>query len=349
MSWMRDAPSSREKVIMGEPPGRHQLLMVRGEDILFSLSLDEGDTALIGRSPAAQVVLRDAEVSWMHAMVWAERGWLWVRDISSTNGTLLDGRRLKEAALVEKECLLQVGSTLLVLRPAASSLPRAVPQRLWMEDLSSGLRFPVTAAPHAFTGGAVSIACHPDGRVILSSGASPTEAEAVVGVGETFAVGGRRYRLLDDQLADPQPTDFTREQGFPYSLQEGGPGTLVLADLSSGQQHTFSSARRAEILRLLGERLLLDRAQKRAPSQQGWCDDDTLGTHIWGRGWVEGSNRLNVIVHRIRRELETGGFDHTCLEKRRGGLRLWVQRILLTGTPPRPGAGHGVGGDYDQG
>ena len=316
---------------MGEHGGTHQLVMVRGDEVLFSIRLGEGDAALIGRSPAAQVVLRDPEVSWMHAMVWVERGWLWVRDISSTNGTLINSRRLKEATLVERESQLQVGTTLLTLQPGRSS--RTVQQlRLWVEDLSSGLRFMLTDELRPLPGGLSQIRRSPEGRAMLYTPAAP-EGRAI-NIGDTFSVEGRAYRVLDELLADPEPTDYTREPGLPYALSFPADTPPVFTEITTGTRHVLSSARRGEILRFLAERLHHDRQQKASTAQQGWCDDDELGRHLWGEDWSEGSNRLNVILHRIRRELESAGLDGGCLEKRRGGLRLWVQRIQLSPAPP---------------
>jgi hypothetical protein len=50
--------------------------------------------ALVGRSQDADVVIAHDDVSRRHALVFRERGHAWIRDLSSANGTWVDGRRL---------------------------------------------------------------------------------------------------------------------------------------------------------------------------------------------------------------------------------------------------------------
>ena len=47
--------------------------------------------ALIGRSTATDVVIDIDEVSRRHALIWRERGGIYLRDLQSSNGTTLDG------------------------------------------------------------------------------------------------------------------------------------------------------------------------------------------------------------------------------------------------------------------
>jgi len=54
---------------------------------------------VIGRDPANDVQLADRRVSRVHAVVYAEDGIWKVRDINSSNGTFLDGRRVTRADL----------------------------------------------------------------------------------------------------------------------------------------------------------------------------------------------------------------------------------------------------------
>jgi hypothetical protein len=49
--------------------------------------------ALIGRSAEADVVIERDEISRRHALLWRERGNLWLRDLHSSNRTSVDGSR----------------------------------------------------------------------------------------------------------------------------------------------------------------------------------------------------------------------------------------------------------------
>jgi EAL domain-containing protein (putative c-di-GMP-specific phosphodiesterase class I) len=55
----------------------------------------------IGRRPDAELVLRSPRVSHLHAELHESKGVLWLRDLDSTNGTLVNGRRLVGACPVE--------------------------------------------------------------------------------------------------------------------------------------------------------------------------------------------------------------------------------------------------------
>ncbi|MGW1373735.1 FHA domain-containing protein [Streptomyces sp. NPDC002446] len=53
----------------------------------------------VGRDPQSEVVLKDARVSWHHAVLRAEAGHWMVADEGSTNGTYADGRRVQESGV----------------------------------------------------------------------------------------------------------------------------------------------------------------------------------------------------------------------------------------------------------
>ncbi|HMK96800.1 MAG TPA: FHA domain-containing protein [Acidimicrobiales bacterium] len=74
--------------------------------------LDEELT--IGRSPGCAIALpEDNFVSQLHARVFRRDDEHWVEDLGSTNGTLLNGRRLSAATPLRKGDRLQVGRTVL--------------------------------------------------------------------------------------------------------------------------------------------------------------------------------------------------------------------------------------------
>jgi diguanylate cyclase (GGDEF)-like protein len=68
--------------------------------------------AVLGRDPAAEVVLSDAGVSWRHARI-EDRGDAWcVVDLGSTNGTLVNGQRATDQRLVHGDKVV-LGRTVL--------------------------------------------------------------------------------------------------------------------------------------------------------------------------------------------------------------------------------------------
>ena len=72
-----------------------------------------GDRALtLGRTPPADVVLADFEVSRAHCRVDLYRGELIVTDLNSTNGTFVDNKRVEGSAMLPVGSVLRVGNVL---------------------------------------------------------------------------------------------------------------------------------------------------------------------------------------------------------------------------------------------
>jgi two-component system, cell cycle response regulator len=72
---------------------------------VFSL---EGAELVIGRGPSAGFELADQGVSRRHALLIHTRGHYFIQDLDSSNGTFLEGRRVKRAPLMEGD-LIQFG------------------------------------------------------------------------------------------------------------------------------------------------------------------------------------------------------------------------------------------------
>lgn len=75
------------------------LQMVTGDGTSSQLYFARAD-ASIGRDPASEVHLEDEAISARHARFSYHHGQWWVEDLNSTNGTYLNGERLKIPAVV---------------------------------------------------------------------------------------------------------------------------------------------------------------------------------------------------------------------------------------------------------
>jgi hypothetical protein len=67
------------------------------------------DETNIGRKEDNQIIVNDPYVSGNHAIFSISRGKLMVRDLGSTNGTLLNGIHLEDKQEIYKDDLLEIG------------------------------------------------------------------------------------------------------------------------------------------------------------------------------------------------------------------------------------------------
>lgn len=93
-------------------------------DIFHCLEIDDGEHSSkrfvvsppglkIGRAPPADVILADRQVSRTHCLVELAAGGLRVSDLDSTNGTFIDGKRIKGSAILDVGSVLRVGTVAL--------------------------------------------------------------------------------------------------------------------------------------------------------------------------------------------------------------------------------------------
>ncbi|HET6584895.1 MAG TPA: FHA domain-containing protein, partial [Nannocystaceae bacterium] len=101
------------------------LQFVRGKYHGQEYPLEQGKSVIAGRSTEADLVLADDAVSRKHARFYGARGRIWVRDLGSRNGTVVNGER------VELHCLragdrVVIGSSLARVdhKPTADVNPR---------------------------------------------------------------------------------------------------------------------------------------------------------------------------------------------------------------------------------
>jgi len=93
-------------------------------DIFHCLEIADGEQAdrrfvvapqgtRIGRTPPADIILSDRQVSRSHCLVELHGSVLKVTDLGSTNGTFIDGKRVEKSALLPVGSSLRIGSVLL--------------------------------------------------------------------------------------------------------------------------------------------------------------------------------------------------------------------------------------------
>ncbi len=111
-----------------------RLLATQGPLKGRSFPLEGG--ALIGRDPAAAVALSESTASRRHAELFLADGGLRVRDLDSHNGTYVNGKRVKEAALAPGDTLTIGDHSFLFLQDEAqaSTVVGAAPRRFQLDS-----------------------------------------------------------------------------------------------------------------------------------------------------------------------------------------------------------------------
>lgn len=124
------------------------------------------------------------------------------------------------------------------------------------------------------------------------------------------------------------------QPGNPYNATvwygHDVPDQATFTAVDGSARTTLTAERRVALVYVLASKLRADRLAGRPQEEQGWCTDDDVGIGVWGRQWWnQRPGRLNVLVHRVRRVLESHQINPDCLQKTGGRLRLWIQRVDL--------------------
>jgi len=105
------------------------LLQIQGQEGSREVVRVEGSRFTLGRINSS-IVLRDRNCSRMHAEVFQdENGMIWVRDLASTNGTFLNGKRVVTAAVLGIDDVLKVGSYTLRVKSLRSGETQSILSR----------------------------------------------------------------------------------------------------------------------------------------------------------------------------------------------------------------------------
>lgn len=291
----------------------------------------------LGRGPGNDVVLLDDTVSWHHAQLWVEGHGVWLRDLASRNGTWCNDERVQGSVRLAIGDRVRLGATYEVVLQGDGALDGF--DARYVEAVQSGARFLVRAERfvigHAeacdlrLEGGAeraATLVFHDNGEVWLSD----EVGERPVEVGAPFEIAGTVLRVVGDGAA-PRATLDHHATVSPYVIRAvanapGGPQATVV-DPGRGTEAWFDG-NRGTLLVVLARKLMRDREDGLARSEQGWCSTAEAVTGVWGRD-PKGSNRLAVLVHRLRSALEGKGFDPWFIEKRRGVIRVQCDRVEL--------------------
>jgi two-component system, cell cycle response regulator len=119
-------------------PSKAYLVIVGGMDMGSVIAVDQPRVTL-GRSTECTVVLQDESVSRVHAeIVQQENGSTIIRDLNSTNGTFIGGKRVTEAALNQGDKVL-IGRRTLLKYEIYDQVDAAYQKKLYESSTRDGL------------------------------------------------------------------------------------------------------------------------------------------------------------------------------------------------------------------
>jgi hypothetical protein len=317
---------------MMPPPHRRsmfELHLISDGQVIAVHAIDLKPT-YIGRSSRNDLVCVDDTVSGRHLSIWRANEAVFLEDLGSRNGTLVNGERVRGTQQVGPGDVVRLGALELRVAPApASAAPGA--EIMQLEDVEAGVRYP-------FTGDRLHIGSGRDCDLVLAD--APQEAAVLLrdadgdvhlGVDDDltelrldtpFVVGGRTFALRR-AVEVHAATRELRAQSFAYELHAAlsGPHGLhaEVRDPHSGARCSPDGEHRRVVLYLLGKQLVEHAAQGIDPEEAGWISEEDLAIGIWGRN--ERHRNVNVLLCRLRKELRAEGFDPWFIEKKRGMVR----------------------------
>jgi len=277
----------------------------------------------LGRAPSNDLVLPHADVSGHHAMLYVEAGAVWLRDLGSSNGTFVNGERVRGAMVVRVGDRIRLGAKT-ELQASDSDTASRAPLRLERADGAVG--WSVSDATFAVPGiDDVTLLVY-DAEIWLAVDGMETHR---VHLGVPFEVGEEAFVLRE--VTGPTP-DTVRATvvAFPYRLTVSLSADHAALAEQGRATCEVTASHRVAMLYALGRQWLDDGDAL----DGGWIDDEALAVAVWGRQHHEhGTNNLHVLVHRLRKEVAAAGLDRWCIEKRQGRTRIRVAEVVLLDDP----------------
>lgn len=107
--FRREQPAPRQAVAEAHLPNEVHVLEIDEGELPEQLIVIESSSLRIGRTAPADVVVSHRSISREHCIVGLANDELLVTDLNSTNGTYIDGERIKRAAILPVGSTLQLG------------------------------------------------------------------------------------------------------------------------------------------------------------------------------------------------------------------------------------------------
>jgi predicted component of type VI protein secretion system len=88
----------------------YQLVIVKGRSANQVLSIPSDGVTTVGRQQGCQIRIASSQVSRKHCELFEKKGHLLVKDLGSSNGTLINGKKIDGQQVVENGSILTIGS-----------------------------------------------------------------------------------------------------------------------------------------------------------------------------------------------------------------------------------------------
>src|SRR3954451_3549896 len=99
-----------------------QLMIVRGRGASETIKLGDGVTT-VGRQDECQLRIKSSQVSRKHCELFEKKGLLLVKDLGSSNGTFVNGKRIQEQRVLEPGDELTIGQVKLKVAKLGEAPP----------------------------------------------------------------------------------------------------------------------------------------------------------------------------------------------------------------------------------
>src|SRR3954447_16570600 len=99
-----------------------QLMIVRGRGASETIKLGDGVTT-VGRHDDCQLRIKSSQVSRKHCELFEKKGILLVKDLGSSNGTYVNGKRIQDQRVLEPGDELTIGQVKLKVGKLGEALP----------------------------------------------------------------------------------------------------------------------------------------------------------------------------------------------------------------------------------
>lgn len=118
LPWMEpldeEAAAERTFVRFAISPSDHRVVVSSADEAPREVTINPDGGLTVGRAPPSLLILRDREVSRQHCRIDLREDYAWLTDLGSSNGTFIDGKRVRAPVQLTHGTTIVLGSHRLV-------------------------------------------------------------------------------------------------------------------------------------------------------------------------------------------------------------------------------------------